>query len=474
MNILNRIQTEPTSKIRLYYPGDSSSVTEEDRRLLDYNPKGNCNPNASKSLHSMLKDVNDPYFLLCTNAELPTLGAYALERLITIAEDSGAGIVYANYQEIVEGQRRNHPLNDYQTGSVRDDFDFGPLLLISTEAAKAALKIQEDTYIYAGLYDLRLKISQQYPIVHIEEYLYTLEETDLRSSDEKMFAYVDPKNRAVQLEMEQACTNHLKVIGAWLPPIFEIVDLETGEFPVEASVIIPVRNRIKTILDAIDSVLNQVTAFSFNLIIVDNHSTDGTTEAISKKASRDKRIIHILPDRQDLGIGGCWNVGVQNEACGRFSIQLDSDDVYSGTDTLQKIVTAFYEQKCAMLVGTYRMCDFRLNTIPPGIIDHKEWTVENGRNNALRINGLGAPRAFLTSALRIIKVPNTSYGEDYALGLQFSRWWKIGRIYEVLYLCRRWDENSDASIDIVRLNQNNAYKDKLRSLEISARQQLNN
>jgi glycosyltransferase involved in cell wall biosynthesis len=265
----------------------------------------------------------------------------------------------------------------------------------------------------------------------------------------------------------------LKEIGAWLPPVFESVELSEDSFPVEASVIIPVRNRVKTIADAIRSATSQMADFSFNILIVDNHSTDGTTELIAKLASKDKRIIHIKPERQDLGIGGCWNLAVQDEACGRFSIQLDSDDVYSGPDTLQKIVQTFYQEKCAMLVGSYRMCDFNLNTIPPGIIDHKEWTLENGRNNALRINGLGAPRAFYTKALRTIKLPNTSYGEDYAVGLQFSRRWKIGRIYDILYLCRRWEDNSDASIDLVRLNANNAYKDKLRSLEITARQLWN-
>ena len=335
------------------------------------------------------------------------------------------------------------------------------------------MDVKGQAFEYAGLYDLRLKISQKHPIVHLEENLYTIEETDMRNSDEKMFAYVDPKNRAVQVEMEQACTAHLKAIGAWLPSFFETVDLKSGTFPVEASVIIPVRNRIKTISDAIRSVLEQVADFKFNLIIVDNHSTDGTTDAIAKFAAKDKRIIHVLPERQDLGIGGCWNVGVQHPECGRFSIQLDSDDVYSGPDTIRKIVAAFYEQNCAMLVGTYRMCNVKLETIPPGIIDHKEWTDENGRNNALRINGLGAPRAFFTPALRIIKVPNTSYGEDYALGLQFSRRWRIGRIFDVLYLCRRWEDNSDAAIDIVRLNANNAYKDKLRSIEVAARQNRN-
>ena len=474
MNVLEMTIKKERNKIQFVYAGKPLKLTEEELNALPYVPVSGLNLNSTKDLKKMLNAVKEEYFVLFTKPEVPVLGDSALERLMQVADDSGAGMAYSNYQEIIDGVRKNHPVNDYQVGSIRDDFDFGPLLLIRTSAAKDVLSIKDQAYDYAGLYDLRLKISSNYPIVHLEENLYTIQETDLRDSDEKMFAYVDPKNRAVQIEMEQACTAHLKGIGAWLPPVFENVNLSQGTFPVEASVIIPVRNRIKTISDAIRSVLEQVAEFKFNLIVVDNHSTDGTMEAIAKFAAKDKRIILVKPERQDLGIGGCWNVGVQHPLCGRFAIQLDSDDVYSGPDTISKIVAAFYEQNCTMLVGTYRMCNVKLETIPPGIIDHREWTDENGRNNALRINGLGAPRAFFTPALRIIKVPNTSYGEDYALGLQFSRRWRIGRIYDVLYLCRRWEDNSDAAIDIVRLNANNAYKDKLRSIEIAARQKQNN
>lgn len=473
MNLFEMTRKKARYKIPFAYTGNPKEFTEEELETLPYVPVGGINLFSASDLKKMLIGVNQDFFVLFTKAKLPVLGEHALDRMMQVAEDTNAGMVYSNYQEIVDGVRKNHPLNDYQTGSIRDDFDFGPLLLIRTSAAKEALNMKGAAYAFAGWYDLRLKISQKHPIVHLEENLYTIEETDLRDSDEKMFAYVDPKNRAVQVEMEEACTEHLKAIGAWLPPYFETVDLSQGSFPVVASVIIPVRNRIKTVSDAIKSVLEQEAVFPFNLIIVDNHSTDGTTEAIAKFAAKDKRIVHVVPERQDLGIGGCWNVGVQHEACGRFAIQLDSDDVYSGKDTVSKIVAAFYEQQCAMLVGSYRMCNVKLETIPPGIIDHREWTEENGRNNALRINGLGAPRAFFTPALRIIKVPNTSYGEDYALGLQFSRRWKVGRIYDVLYLCRRWEDNSDASIDLVRLNANNAYKDKLRSIEIAARQKRN-
>ena len=461
------------SKIDFFYTGKPDLLQTQKDSASSCIFHAEANPNSTENLLDIIQCTKEDYFILFNKPYLPVLGKFAIDRMIQVAEDSRAGMVYTDYYEIKEGIRKVHPLNDYQTGSIRDDFDFGPLLLIRTEAARKAMVEEKSNYNFAALYDIRLKISQNYPLVHLNEYLYTLEENDLRNSDEKMFAYVDPKNRSVQVEMEQACTEHLKAIGAWLPPIFENIDLHKGFFPVEASVIIPVRNRIRTITDAIDSVLSQKATFAFNLIVIDNHSTDGTTAAIAEKAEKDKRIIHLIPKREDLGIGGCWNEGVQHPECGRFAVQLDSDDVYSDTNTLNQIVAELYKQNCVMLVGSYRMCNFDFQTIPPGIIDHREWTPENGRNNALRINGLGAPRAFFTPALRKMKVPNTSYGEDYALGLQFSRKWQIGRIYKVLYLCRRWDDNSDAALDFNKLNANNAYKDKLRSIEITARQRIN-
>ncbi len=389
--------------------------------------------------------------------------------MLRIAEDSSAGMLYADYYAMVDGTKKNHPVIDYQEGSLRDDFNFGSLLVYRAQALKdAAGKMSGTDYRYAGLYDLRLKVSQAHPLVHINEYLYTEIEEDTRKSGEKIFDYVDPKNRKVQIEMEQACTEHLKDVGAFLKPQFKTIAFNDTHFEFEASVIIPVRNRIKTISDAIESVLKQKAAFKFNLIIIDNHSTDGTSEAI-EKFTHDKRVIHLLPERDDLGIGGCWNTGVHHPQCGKFAVQLDSDDVYSSENTLQTIVDAFYEQNCAMVVGTYKMTNFAMEEIPPGIIDHKEWTPENGRNNALRINGLGAPRAFYTPVLRDIKVPNTSYGEDYALGLNISRNYQIGRIYDVLYLCRRWEDNSDASLDIVKMNAHNTYKDRIRTWELQAR-----
>lgn len=400
------------------------------------------------------------------------LGYFALNRMVNLADDSGAGMMYADSYQLIEGVKKPHPLIAYQEGSLRDDFDFGPVLLYRSQVLKEAVATMTVDYSYAGLYDLRLKVSQQYGIVHINEYLYSEVEADTRKSGEKLFDYVDPKNRAVQVEMELACTDHLKRVGAYLAPQFKDVAFDETDFPVEASVIIPVFNRVRTIEDAIRSVLKQSCSFKFNLIIIDNHSTDGTAEIIEKFSS-DTRVIHLVPERFDLGIGGCWNVGVQDARCGKFAVQLDSDDVYSDEHTLQTIVNAFYEQKCSMVVGTYRMTNFDMETIPPGVIDHKEWTPDNGRNNALRINGLGAPRAFYTPMLRKIKVPNTSYGEDYALGLYFSREHRIGRIYDVLYLCRRWDDNSDASLDMVKQNGYNTYKDRIRTWELQARKRLN-
>ena len=330
----------------------------------------------------------------------------------------------------------------------------------------------DEEYEFAGLYDLRLKVSQNHKLVHLPELLYTEHELDVRKSGEKMFDYVDPRNRFKQIEMEKACTAHLKVVGAWLAPKFKEITFTDNDFEFEASVVIPVKDRAKTIVDAIKSVLTQEVEFKFNLIIVDNYSTDGTSELIKSFAENDDRIIHVIPERKDLGIGGCWNEAINHPQCGKFAIQLDSDDLYIDNTVVQRIVTSFYEQNCAMVVGSYKMVNFKLEEIPPGLIDHKEWTPENGRNNALRINGLGAPRAFYTPVLRTIQVPNVNYGEDYALGLAISRNYQIGRIYEPLYLCRRWDENSDSSLDIVKMNAHNSYKDKIRTLEFWARQQL--
>ena len=428
--------------------------------------------NSSATMRAVATHSDADYTLLYTKYTTLSPGMFAFERMIHIAKDSNAGMVYADHYQVAEGVQKNAPVIDYQSGSLRDDFNFGSVLLYKASALKEAVSRMKADYQFAGLYDLRLKLSQKEALVHINEYLYSEVENDTRKSGEKIFDYVDPKNRGLQIEMEQACTEHLKEIGGYLAPEFKKIEFSAGNFEYEASVIIPVRNRIRTIRDAIRSVLNQKTDFKFNLIIIDNHSTDGTTDAIREFTS-DKRLIHIVPERNDLGIGGCWNLGVHHEKCGKFAVQLDSDDVYKDENTLTTMVQAFYEQNCAMVVGTYMMTDFNMNMIAPGIIDHKEWTPENGRNNALRINGLGAPRAFYTPVLREIKVPNTSYGEDYALGLNFSRQYQIGRVYDVVYLCRRWDDNSDAALDVVKMNGHNLYKDRIRTWELQARIAMN-
>ncbi|WP_290540676.1 glycosyltransferase family 2 protein [Alistipes sp.] len=427
---------------------------------------------SSQTIRAIAEASEAEFILLYTKYSTLSLGLFALDRMTMLAEDSRAGMVYADHYQVREGLQSNAPVIDYQFGSLRDDFDFGSLLLFRRDAFCEAVSRMKADYEFAGLYDLRLKLSQKESLMHINEYLYSEVENDTRKSGEKIFDYVDPRNRGRQIEMEQACTEHLKEIGGYLEPRFEKIAFEEGNFEYEASVIIPVRNRIRTIRDAIGSVLSQKTDFRFNLIVIDNHSTDGTTEAIDEFKD-DERLIHIIPPRHDLGIGGCWNMGVHHPKCGKFAVQLDSDDVYRDEHTLATMVRAFYEQNCAMVVGTYMMTDFNMNMIAPGIIDHREWTPDNGRNNALRINGLGAPRAFYTPMLRKIKVPNTSYGEDYALGLNISRRYQIGRVYEVVYLCRRWEDNSDASLDIVKMNAHNLYKDRIRTWELQARIAMN-
>jgi hypothetical protein len=413
------------------------------------------------------------YAMVITRESKIRFGMLALERFMEVASGTGASMVYSDYFDMEEGKHSGHPVIDYQAGSLRDDFEFGPVLFFNSQILiRTAVSIHE-SLAFAGLYQLRLKMSQEGNPVRIPEYLYAVEMVDTRASGKKMFDYVDPKNREVQVEMEQAVTLHLKEIGGYLEPTFESITFDEGAFPVEASVVIPVLNRESTVADAIESVMLQEAGFDFNLILVDNHSTDRTTSIVKALAAKYSNLIHVIPERRDLGIGGCWNVGVHHPQCGKFAIQLDSDDLYSDKETLKQMVAAFYEQQCAMVVGSYRMTNFKLEEIPPGVIDHQEWTPENGRNNALRINGLGAPRAFYTPVLRKINVPNVSYGEDYGVGLAISRHYQIGRIYTPLYLCRRWEENSDASLTVEAQNRHNTYKDRLRSFELSARIKLN-
>ena len=431
------------------------------------------NVRSTVSLREIASGVKTKYVLLYQKAASCDMSEDALARMVRVADDTGALMVYADHYVVKDGIREAHPLIDLQEGALRDDFDFGTVTLVRTDVLREFTERQSREYEYAALYAFRLYMQRKGLIFHLNEYLYTSEMLDMRKSGEKQFDYVNPRNREVQIEMEQAVTEHLTIIGALVDnKKYKEPQFTLGDFPVEASVIIPVFNREKTIADAVRSALSQEASFEYNVIVVDNHSTDNTGKILREIA--DPRLVVIVPERTDLGIGGCWNEAVYSKSCGRFAVQLDSDDLYSGTDTLQRIVDCFHEQRTGMVIGSYRMCDFDLQTLPPGIIDHREWTDDNGANNALRINGLGAPRAFFTPLLREVGFPNTSYGEDYALGLWFSRTYRIGRIYDELYLCRRWGGNSDADLSIDKLNKNNSYKDKLRTIELLARKKMNN
>lgn len=431
------------------------------------------NVRSTVSLREIASGIKTKYTLLYQKAASCDMSEDALARMVRVADDTGALMVYADHYVVKDGIREAHPLIDLQEGALRDDFDFGTVTLVRTDVLREFTERQSREYEYAALYAFRLFMQRKGLIFHLNEYLYTSEMLDMRKSGEKQFDYVNPRNREVQIEMEQVVTEHLTIIGALVDnKKYKEPQFTLGDFPVEASVIIPVFNREKTIADAVRSALSQEASFEYNVIVVDNHSTDNTGKILREIS--DPRLVVIVPERTDLGIGGCWNEAVYSKSCGRFAVQLDSDDLYSGTDTLQRIVDCFHEQRTGMVIGSYRMCDFDLQTLPPGIIDHREWTDDNGANNALRINGLGAPRAFFTPLLREVGFPNTSYGEDYALGLWFSRTYRIGRIYDELYLCRRWGGNSDADLSIDKLNKNNSYKDKLRTIELLARKKMNN
>ena len=411
------------------------------------------------------------YTLIYTRFSALSFVHHALDRMLSIASDTGAAMLYSDHFDVLDGQVTPAPVIDWQEGALRDDFDFGSVMLFRSSALREAASRMKGEYAYAGLYDLWLKVSQLGPFVHVNEYLYYDTETDTRRSGEKLFDYVNPKNRAVQVEMEKACTEHLKAVGAWLPPVFREPDLSVGEFPCEASVVIPCRNRVQTIADAIESALSQKTSFKYNVIVVDDNSDDGTVDVIKRYLDRPD-FIYIAQDKTWHGIGGNWNAALHHPSCGKFALQLDSDDMYSDDGVVQCFVDAFYDQKCAMVIGTYRLTDFELNEIPPGVIDHREWTEDNGRNNALRINGLGAPRGFYAPLVRELGFPPTKYGEDYAVGLRISREYRIGRLYDVMYNCRRWDNNSDAALSRDKVNANNLYKDKIRTWELEARKKL--
>ncbi len=428
---------------------------------------------STDDLRKVSSALTEDFILINTKPVECSLGYLALERFADVAEYTGADMLYSDYYELIDGQRRKHPVIDCQAGALRDDFDFGPVQVFRSDAFKKAVSGMDVDYSFGAMYDLRLRMRN---IIRIGEFLYTGEETDLRKSGEKQFDYVNPRNREVQIEMENICTAYLKRIGAFLAPESKPVDVNASEgvgvtasdkFGVTASVIIPVFNRVRTVKDAVLSALSQECDFEYNVIVVDNHSSDGTSKVLEE--IEDPRLVVIVPERDDLGIGGCWNLAVHDARCGIYAVQLDSDDVYKDGTALQKVIDVFRKEKCAMVIGAYEMTDFNMKLLPPGVIDHKEWTDANGKNNALRINGLGAPRAFYVPLLREINFPNVSYGEDYAVGLRISREYRIGRIYEPIYCCRRWEGNSDAALDITRVNANNFYKDSVRTWELKAR-----
>lgn len=424
----------------------------------------------------LLDEVKTDYLMLVLPGEAIDLGARALERILEVAEASGAGLIYPDFKDEVGGALTDHPLIDYEAGSIRDNFDFGATYLISKKAADAAIKNHgpvDKRLRWAGLYDLRLKLSIDSTVLRIPEPLYTRVPADQRASGERQFDYVDPRQREYQIERERVVTQHLKRIGAYLAPQFKTPARSEEEFPVRASIVIPVRNRERTIGDAVGSALSQQAEFDFNVIVVDNHSTDRTSAILEEISSRDRRLIHLQPTRNDLGIGGCWNEAVYSSQCGEYAVQLDSDDLYSSEHTLATVVAKLEEGPYAMMIGAYKIVDFDLKEIPPGLIDHREWTRENGRNNALRINGLGAPRAFYVPVLRQIGFPNVSYGEDYSVALRISREYEIARSYEPVYFARRWEGNSDAALPIATANRYDAYKDHLRTVEILARKRMN-
>ena len=430
------------------------------QRVRFFRPANLC----TAEIKRIAEAADSDYTIIYTRPTELRWVALGMERMLQIADDTKAVMVYSDHFNGEEPA----PVIDYQSGSLRDDFDFGGVQMYRTSALKEAVAGMDADYEFAGLYDLRLRASRLGVFVHINEYLYYELDSDNRDSGEKIFDYVNPGNRGVQIEMEKACTEHLKAIGGYLKPVFKDVDLSEGDFEYEASVVIPCKNRVRTIGDAIRSALGQECDFKYNVIVVDDNSTDGTVEVI-KNFLDDKRLVYIAQDSTYHAIGGNWNAAIHHPSCGRFALQLDSDDMYSDTHTVQKFVDAFRQQNCAMVVGTYRITDFELNTIPPGVIDHKEWTLENGRNNALRVNGLGAPRGFWTPLLRQLNFPTTKYGEDYAVGLRVSREYRIGRIYDVMYNCRRWDDNSDHGLSVEKMNANNFYKDRLRTIELAAR-----
>jgi len=431
---------------------------------------------SGETMKRVIEKVSTRYAMFTIGDRIVEINETSIEKYFSQIQKLNAGLVYSDYFELQNEESLRHSLVDHQLGSIRDDFDFGPTFMLDFDLISNCLSefiSIEKGMKYSGFYDLSLVISRKSIFYRIPEPLYTVQARENVFKTNKMFEYVDPKNLDAQIEMEQVATHHLKAIDAFIDSADKKNVEFVHKFEWETSVIIPVKNRVNTIADALQSALNQRTKFNFNVIVVDNHSDDGTSEKIKNISNGDNRVTLIIPQRNDLGIGGCWNEAIFHPKCGKFAIQLDSDDLYSDKTTLQKIVDKFYDEKCAMVIGSYKLTDFNLKEIPPGLIDHREWTDENGHNNALRVNGLGAPRAFYTPIIREIKFPNVSYGEDYSVALSISRKYKVGRIYDPIYLCRRWKGNTDASLSIEKQNANNFYKDSLRTNEINVRQEIN-
>ncbi len=420
----------------------------------------------------IFRSAPEEHILLQINDRKVEIPESSIRRMEELAGDIDSTLTYSHYRErMPDGSLTDHPVIDYQPGSVRDDFDFGSLVMLNTADVLSATEDftdEDSATLDGGWYALRLRITMGKMVVMIPEYLYTVSKVDFRDSGQKQHDYVNPRNKTYQREMEKVLTDYLGDIGGLVSSEREDVDYDAEPYPVEASVVIPVRNRIRTIRDAVESALSQKTNFSYNVIVVDNDSTDGTSEYLD--SVQDPRLIHIrVRDEDRLGIGGCWNRAVNDDHCGRFAIQLDSDDAYDGTNSVQAIVNKFRNGNYGMVIGSYTMTDREWKEIPPGAITHDEWTDLNGPNNGLRVNGFGAPRAIVTSLARRFPFPNVSYGEDYAMVLRISRSYRIGRIFYPIYLCRRWEGNSDAGLSVEKTNANNEYKDFLRSVELMAR-----
>lgn len=447
-----------------YFFNGENNVSKASELLKFSNLRG------SNSLRQILEKTRDEFLLISIDSSEIIFDEQTIFEFEKFVQNDYAGFVYSDHISIISGKRKKQPKNEHQYGSIRDNFDFGKLVLIRSDIIEKSLTIFDDLK-YSAFYNLWLTALQFSKINHIPKFTYSVNKHASDEKYEKQFSYVDPDFESEQKELEKVFTAYLERIGAKLPAQSKHVEFENN-FKIEASVVIPVKNRKRTIKDAVNSALNQKTNFNYNIILVDNHSDDGTTQIIKDLAESEKRIVHLIPEEKNLNIGGCWKLAINSKHCGKFAVQLDSDDLYKNENTLQIVVDKFYKENCGMVIGSYILTDFNLKEIPPGLISHKEWTDENGKNNALRINGFGAPRAFYVPLLQKTEIPDVSYGEDYSVCLQMSREYKVGRIYEPIYLCRRWEGNTDSSLSVEKENENNFFKDLLRTNEILERIKL--